>query len=136
VIVLDAAGERRLFRGVVLIASIVPIAAGATGVLVGPRMLHGVGSTSADLESHFRYLSALLLGIGLSFVACVADLDRRAGIYRVLSLIVMMGGLGRLIAACERGTPTSANRLAFVMELVVVPLLFRWLARIERRCNL
>lgn len=134
--VLDAAIERRLFQGVVLIASIVPIGAGALGVLVGPKMLHGVASASPDLESHFRYLSGLLLGIGLAFLACVADLDRRAGVYRVLSLIVMLGGLGRLIAASERGGPTGANRLAFVMELIVVPLLLLWLGRIERRCTL
>lgn len=134
--ILDAAGERRLFQGVVLVASIVPIAAGAAGVFVGPEMLHGVGSASPDLESHFRYLSGLLLGIGLAFVACAADLDRRAGVYRVLSLIVILGGLGRLIAASERGLPTGANRMAFVMELVVVPLLLLWLGRLKRRSEL
>jgi hypothetical protein len=94
-------------------------------------MLHGVGSASPDLESHFRYLSGLLLGIGLAFVACVADLDRRAGLYRALSLIVIVGGLGRLLGAVETGNPTEANRLAFVMELVVVPLLLIWHVKIE-----
>lgn len=133
---MDAAIERRLFQGAVLVASIVPIAAGTAGVLLGPKMLHGVGSASPDLESHFRYLSALLLGMGLAFVACVRDLDGRAGVYRVLSLIVMLGGLGRLIAAWECGGPTGVNRLAFVMELVVVPLLLLWLGRIERRFGL
>lgn len=132
-IVFASAIERRLFRIVVVLASIVPIAAGTAGVLIGPRMLHGVASASPDLESHFRYLSGLLLGIGLAFVACVADLDRRIGLYRSLSLIVILGGLVRLLGAIEHGTPTGANRLAFVMELVVVPLLLIWLGRIERR---
>ncbi len=132
-IVVDSAIERRLFQIVVLVASMVPIAAGTFGVLVGPRMLHNVASTNPDLESHFRYLSGLLLGIGLCFVACVADLDRRAGLYRSLSLIVILGGLGRVLGAIERGGPTGANRLAFVMELIVVPLLLVWLGRIESR---
>lgn len=129
------AAERRAFKIIVVAASIVPIAAGAAGVLAGPRMLHGVGTASADLESHFRYLSGLLLGIGLAFVASVIDLDRRGGLYRGLSLIVIIGGLGRLLGAIERGTPTGANRLAFVMELVVVPLLLIWFGRIERQTD-
>lgn len=123
--------ERRIFQITVLAASIVPIAAGAAGVLAGPRILHGVASASPDLESHFRYLSGLLLGIGLAFVACAADLDRRAGLYRSLSLIVILGGLGRLLGAIERGSPSGANRFAFAMELVVVPLLLIWFARIK-----
>lgn len=129
----EAAAERRLFQIIVLIAAIVPIAAGAAGVLIGPAMLHAVSSTSSDLESHFRYLSGLLLGIGVAFVVCAMDLDRRAGLYRALSLIVVLGGLGRLLGALEIGSPTGANRLAFVMELVVVPILLLWFRRIERR---
>lgn len=135
--VLNTATERRLFQIIVLLASIVPIAAGTAGVLVGARMLHGLMNASADLESHFGYLSGLLFGIGLAFGACVADLDRRAGLYRALSLIVILGGLGRVLAAIEHGAPTTgANRAAFIMELVVVPLLLLWMGRIERRCGL
>ena len=97
-------------------------------------MLHGVGLASADLESHFRYLSGLLLGIGLVFVACVADLEARAGLYRVLSLVVIVGGLGRLLGAVAGpGLPTGGHRFAFIMELVVVPFLLIWLERIEPR---
>ena len=127
----SAAAERRIFQGVVLIASFVPIAAGAAGVLTGPRMLYGVANPSPDLESHFRYLSGLLLGIGMAFVTCAADVVRRATLFRALSLIVVLGGLGRLLAAIEHGSPTGANRFAFVMELLVVPLLLVWLGRIE-----
>lgn len=128
-----AAAERRLFQILVLLASIVPIAAGTAGVLIGPGMLHGVANASPDLESHFRYLSGLLLGIGLAFAACVADLDRRAQLYRALSLIVVLGGLGRLLAAMENGRPTGANQFAFFMELIIVPLLLLWFRRIDRR---
>lgn len=126
-----AAAERRLFQIIVLIASIVPIAAGAAGVFIGPVMIHSVASASPDLESHFRYLSGLLLGIGFAFVACAADLDRRVELYRALSLIVILGGLGRLLGAIESGGPSGANRFAFVMELAVVPLLLLWFHRIK-----
>lgn len=91
--------ERRAFQAIVFLASIVPIAAGAAGMFIGPRMLHGIATAGPDLESHFRYLSGLLLGIGLAFVACVRDLDRRAGTFRILGMIVIVGGLKRLLGA-------------------------------------
>lgn len=125
--------ERRLFQATVLVASIVPIAAGAAGILEGPAIVPGVGSASSDLESHFRYLSGLLLGIGLAFVVCVADLERRVALYHALSLIVILGGFGRLLGAIETGVPTGGNLLALVMELVIVPLLLVWVRRIDSR---
>jgi hypothetical protein len=124
--------ERRAFQAIVLIASVVPISAGVAGVLDGPRMLHGVAATSPDLESHYRYLSGLLLGIGLAFVACVADLDRRDQLYRALSLIVIVGGLARLLGFLVHGIPGRAHQYAIVMELVIVPALLLWHTRIQR----
>ena len=62
--------ERRLLQIVVALASLVPISAGAMGVLFGPAMVDVIGApVSAD--SHYRYLSGLLLGIGIAFATSV-----------------------------------------------------------------
>jgi hypothetical protein len=124
--------ERGLFKVVVLVATLVPIIAGAAGVLTGPEMIKGVATGSPDLDSHFRYLSGLLLGIGFGFAVCVVNLERRAALFRALAFIVVLGGLGRLLGAALNGLPTTPHRFAFVMELLVVPLLIVWLNRIER----
>ena len=58
---LNARRERRLFQAVVLLAAVVPISAGAVGALQGPHMMRGFDGP-IDLDSHFRYLSGLLLG--------------------------------------------------------------------------
>lgn len=91
------------------------------------KMSAGVDS---DLESHFRYLSGLLLGLGLGFAASILSIERRSEVFLVLSGLVVIGGLARLFAVADAGVPTIALQLALVMELVVVPLLFAWQRRI------
>ena len=124
--------ERRLFQITVLVATIVPIAAGGRGALIGPAMIHGGLPAPPDLDSHFRYLSGLLLGIGLAFAWAVPRVERHVGLFRALGLIVILGGLARLLGAIEEGAPGTAHRFALVMELIVVPALLLWLGRIER----
>jgi hypothetical protein len=57
--------ERKLLQQSVAIAAIIPVASGLYGVLFGQALTGDAVSISA--ESHFRFLSGLLLGIGLCF---------------------------------------------------------------------
>lgn len=129
---LNARREWRLFQAVVVIAAVVPISAGADGALQGAHMIRGFDGGPIDLDSHFRYLSGLLLGIGLAFVWAIRHIDRRVELFRALCFIVVVGGLARLIGGVEHGFASGAHRFALVMELIVVPLLYLWLGRIER----
>jgi glucan phosphoethanolaminetransferase (alkaline phosphatase superfamily) len=124
--------ELRLFQAAVIVASVVPIAAGAAGVLHGPGMIRGFARSNADLDSHFSYLSGLLLGIGLAFLFCVLRVRARAQSFRMLGLIVIAAGLARAFAASRLGFPRAGHQFAYVMELVVVPALLVWHRRIER----
>ncbi|MBA3668982.1 MAG: DUF4345 domain-containing protein [Sphingomonas sp.] len=123
--------ERRLLQVAVALACTVPLAAGAMGVAEGPAMLKEMSAgVDPDLESHFRYLSGLLLGLGLGFAASIPSIERRSEVFLALSGLVVIGGLARLFAVADAGAPTIALQLALVMELVVVPLLFAWQRRI------
>lgn len=128
---LSPVAEKRLFQLVVLVATIVPVAAGAAGVWLGPGMIHAGLPSTPDLDSHFRYLSGLLLGIGFAFAWTLVRLDQRANVFRVLGLVVICGGLSRLSGVARQGVPGTAHSLALVMELLVVPTLLLWLGRIE-----
>lgn len=116
----------------VAIACLVPLAAGGAGALTGIDMLRAAGPASADVDSHFRYLSGLLLGIGLVYLGCIARIERRGAIMRALCLIIVVGGAARLLSAFVDGWPTAPHRAALVMELGVVPALTLWQARIAR----
>lgn len=127
--------ERGLFQAAVFLAALVPIAAGTAGVLHGSAMIPGARFEGADLESHFRYLSGLLLGIGLAFMVITPRIERNTALFRALCLIVVAGGIARLIGAIEVGIPGMAHRLALIMELGVVPAMVLWVGRIERRSS-
>ncbi|HEX8585607.1 MAG TPA: DUF4345 domain-containing protein [Allosphingosinicella sp.] len=126
--------ERRLLQGVILAACMVPLLAGGAGVTQGPAMLRGIdpGGASLDLDSHFRYLSGLLLGFGLAFLSCLPAIEKRTMLFRGLGLIVVVGGLARLYSALALGFPGPGHIFGLAMELGTVPALVLWQARIAR----
>ena len=126
--------ERRLLQLAVAVACLVPLTAGAAGVVRGTGMIAGIGAAGApDLESHFRYLSGVLLGIGLAFAAGIPTIERRSELFLALTGIVVLGGLARLAALLNGEAPSTPHVLALGMELVVVPLIFLWQRRVSRR---
>lgn len=119
--------ERRLLQFIIVIAAVVPVTAGAWGAAGG---LHLSGSAA---DSQVRYLSGLLLGIGLSFWALTPTIERRGAVVRVLALIVVIGGLARLFGVVTTGAAHPIAVVPLVMELAVTPLLALWRERVERR---
>lgn len=126
--------ERRLLQAVVALACLVPLLAGGSGVLRGAAFIKGVGAAPpVDLDSHFRYLSGLLLGLGLGFAWCIPAIERRTLLFRTLGLIAVLGGLARLLGLVLNGVPSAGHVFGLAMELGTVPLLLLWQARVARR---
>ncbi len=122
--------EKRLLQLAILLGGIVPVSAGVEGALCGTRFLGAWPGRSAD--SHFRYMSGLLLGIGLVLWGCIPTIERRATIVRTLTAVVVLGGLARLYGWIVAGDPGTI-RWALGMELVVTPLLCLWQTRIAQQ---
>lgn len=112
-----------MLRALVLLASLVPLLAGGAGALLGA----GLPGNAAALDSHLRYLSGLLLGIGVAFAWAALDLPRRAWVFDLLAPIVILGGAFRLLGLLG-AVPPWPHVLALGMELAVTPLLW-WGAR-------
>ena len=126
--------ERRLLQVATALACLVPLSTGLTSVLGSASVLRGVEAPlPIDLDSHFRYLSGLLLGIGLTFLALIPRIEKNGPVFRALGFIVLVGGFARLLSLLEEGIPGRGHQFGLVMELVVVPLLVLWQARIARR---
>jgi hypothetical protein len=119
--------ERRLLQVVIAVAGLVPVGGGLWGVL---GHMTTAGALSA---SNARYLSGLLLGIGLTFWIAIPTIERRGAIVRGLAAIVVIGGLARLAGGLFVTGFPPAVALPLVMELGVTPLIAIWRERVERR---
>jgi Domain of unknown function (DUF4345) len=126
--------ERRLLQVAIVLFACIPISAGFAGAFWGVSIFGDQPRISRDLDSHGRYLSGLLLGIGLTFWSLVPRIERQGPIARGLTVIVIIGGLARLWGAIVLGLPSTVMIGALAMELVVTPLLALWRQRVERRC--
>lgn len=118
----------------VAIAGLVPVGAGLAGMLCGTAML-GDPDAAVSTDSHFRYLSGLLLGIGLAFWRLVPHIATRGPEFRLLTALVVIGGTGRLLGLVLAGTPSPPMLFGLGMELVVTPLLCLWQARVAAPGN-
>jgi hypothetical protein len=128
--------ERRLLQLAVALGCVVPLLAGGAGIVHGPGMLGGVGSdVPTDLDSHFRYLSGLLFATGLGFASCIPDIESKTARFRLLGLLVFIGGLGRLLGLAMSGVPGPGHVFGLAMELGAVPLLVLWQARVAAKAS-
>lgn len=124
--------ERRWLQAAVLLAICVPIGAGGAGALLGPGFVES-WVANASQDSHFRYLSGLLLGIGLSFGAAIPHIEAHAARFRLLTLIVFVGGLARLFSLLNTGAPSGGMMFGLAMELAVTPAICVWQNSFARR---
>ncbi len=128
---MSPAAEKRALQAATALACFVPLSMGLTSVLRSAAVLKGVEPPlPIDLDSHFRYLSGLLLGIGLTFLACLPNIERRRPVFLALGAIIFVGGLARLLSLVELGWPGPGHRFGLVMELVVVPVIVLWQGRV------
>lgn len=112
------------FPWAVRAACLVPLLAGGAGALTGFGFLDQPQGAAAD--SHARYLSGLLLGIGLLGLWCAQRPLERGTAFSALAFIVVVGGFARLAGWALAGVPPWSQVFPLIMELGVVPALWLW----------
>ncbi len=120
--------EKRALQIAYILGGFVPVIAGLSYIILGT----GLTDLMISLESHIRYLSGLLLAIGLTFWMHVPHIERHGTIIKSLTLIVFVGGLARLYDVYIHGLPSNAMVFGLVMELVITPLLCLWQMRVSK----
>ncbi|KQM61349.1 MULTISPECIES: DUF4345 domain-containing protein [unclassified Sphingomonas] len=125
--------ERVLLQAVIALVCIVPFGASLAGILHGAAWLQPTPTT--EMDSHFRYLSGLFLGLGLGFASCIPGIERKSGRFRLLGMMVVIGGFARLLSLATVGVPPTGHMVGLCIELIVVPLLLAWQTRVAHRCR-
>ena len=126
--------ERTLLQAAVAIASLVPLSVASISIVRGAMWLQPAPAT--DLDSHFRYLSGIFLVMGLAFLTCIPAIESKTGRFRLLGAMVVGGGLARLVSLGTVGEPSAGHLAGLCIELIVVPLLVAWQARVAQRYRL
>ena len=120
----SAWSEKRTLQTCVALAGLVAVSAGTLGVL------NDLGGHGGGLANHERYLSGLLLAIGLAFWSTLSDIEGKTARFRLLTALVVIGGISRLVGLAL-GDPLSWSiGGALAMELLVAPLLCLWQGRV------
>lgn len=131
--------SKRLLQATIAVLALIPLATGASGVLLGPDSLVEAraggrpGGWPRDFDSHYRYLSGIFLGLGIVFYATIPGIERKTGLFRLAAALVVAGGLGRLLSLLSVGAPTAPHLAGLGLELVGVPLIALWQARLAKR---
>jgi hypothetical protein len=120
--------ERRALQVCVAIGALVPLSAGFAGAVAGGALTGDVLSASGD--SHMRYLSGLLLAMGLGFWTTIPAIEHKTDRFRLLTLIVLTGGVFRVAALRDGPWPSPFMLGGAMMEVIVTPLLCFWQTRI------
>jgi hypothetical protein len=124
--------ERRLLQAVVALLCLIPLSTAITGVLKGAEWL-AHAPVRADLDSHFRYLSGVFLGMALGFASCIPAIERQGARFRLLGMMVVIGGLARAWSLLSVGAPSTGHLVGLCVELGAVPLVLLWQASLQRR---
>lgn len=101
-------------------------------MVLGPAAFAPDAALPVDLDSHVRYLSGLFLALGIAFWTTVPGIARKTARFRLLAALVVAGGLARLLSLLVSGVPSAGHLAGLGLELVIVPLLVLWQARIAR----
>ena len=120
--------ERKLLQIAFALAGLVLIGFGLVGVFFGADFADL--SRHVEMDSYFRFLKGVLLGIGLIYWSSIPDIERHGERISLVTFILVLGAVPRLIAVIGHGVPTIGILISLAGELIVAPLLWLWHQRV------
>ena len=92
--------------------------------------MRGGGPTTPSIDSEYRFVNVLWLGAGVILYWTLLKPAARALVTRVVLILAATGGIARLISVAVVGWPHPVFIGTIVLELVIVPLVIWWHARV------
>lgn len=106
-----------------------------TGVLTMMGLSDPIYATAALpphalLDSNLRFLGGLWLVAGLSLFVLIPHIERETMLFRVLWLMIFVGGIGRLLSMVFIGMPPWPFVGFTLLEILGAPFSIVWQARL------
>jgi len=126
-----------VFRIIVGLLGLIAVLTGANDFLKGAAVEGDFGKNLGELVEDptlnftLRFLGAIWMGFGCLLLLFVSDLPRYKMALLISFVIVVVGGIGRLITIFKLGIEPGNEVMAYsilAVELLLVPTLIIWLA--------
>ena len=126
--------ERLFLQIATAFGAVVLLGLGLRGVVMGVEFLNVTGN--AIIDNYFRFLSAIVAGIGFLFLTTIPRIEHRKRRFAILCFLIFVGGLAHFYAFLLRPVPSNATIFGLFMELIFVPLLWLLQRHVARRAAL
>lgn len=99
------------------------VAIGLLHIALGTASVPGEGGLGATVDSRERFYGAVFAAYGAAWLWVVRSLERPRDGVRALALVLLAGGVARLVSIAVHGEPQWFQLVLLVVELVL-PLAF------------
>ena len=115
---------------VLAVLGLLPLAFGTLGLWLGVGLYIPAEAATPQLDSQFRFVSALDIGLAAIAWWFVAHIESHGRFFRLVCWVVFLGGVGRVAAWFSTGSPGPAFAIVTAIELLV-PVLIPWQSYVQ-----
>ncbi|MFL6691481.1 MAG: DUF4345 domain-containing protein [Ramlibacter sp.] len=125
---------KKALQAVTAALALVPLATGVISMfgLSDPLYASFGLPRSPVLDSNMRFLGGVWLGVGCAVLWLVPRIETETVLFRAVWLMILLGGIGRLLSMAFVGLPPLPFIGFTALEIVGAPLFVWWQARIAR----
>lgn len=126
--------SKRILQIVMGVLAIIPATTGLVGLLGvedPPYVAAGVPPIVV-LDTNLRFYSGVWLGLGIAFYWLIPTIERQTVLFRVLWVMIFIGGIGRLLSMTMLGWPPIPFVAFTALEIVGAPLFILWQSRLSK----
>lgn len=113
------------------VLSLIPLTFGALGLVYGVGRFLPPDAAAAPLDSQYRFLSAVYVGLGILIWRIIPSIEKHGWIVSTVVAGIFVGGLARIYSAHLFGVAPPAMIAATCLELGS-PLLILWQRAVSR----
>lgn len=130
--------SKRALQGATFILALVPVVTGTLGLLGLDDPLYGGAGLprEATLDSNLRFYAGVWLGLGLAALWVIPHIERKTVLFRLLWLMIFIGGIGRIASLVFVGAPLPPFIGFTALEVIGALAFIWWQSKIAKEAKL